>query len=750
MSFQNLPWLWATIALIALPVVIHLINQYRHRTVKWAAMMFLLDAKRMTSGMARLRQVLILVARTLAVAGLIFAVARPLASGWLGLAAGGAPETVIVLLDRSASMEQQNLTTGMSKRAAALEKLTEFLATTGLGSGTQLVLVESSENVAREIDSLEALRSLPETGATATTADIPAMMQTALEYTTTNQIGRTDVWLCSDLRGNDWDPGGGRWEALQTAFAEKEAVKFFLLSFDELASDNLAVSVDRVIRREVGDVAELVMDVRVSRAAATIAAPADGENVNAANDGGLAELSVPLAIVIDGARSVEEITLEEGQTEVVLQGHTIAIDRTIEKGWGRVELPGDSNPLDNVMTFVFAEPPVRVTTVVSDDDSAAGPLQAAAGAAIDPTIEYRAVVVAPDDASIAEVDWEASALLLWQGEVPTTDSTTGRQLEEFVAAGKSVIFFPPSGLAGGTGQNSEGEASVFGLNWGQWRDAADEGGAKINTWRRDSDLLADTQDGSALPMGELRIYRWREADYADDSIDPTVLARLAENASPVLERLPISSGDAESADAGGVYVCHVLPQASQSNLARDGVTLFAILHRALESGARSLAGANQRVCGRDALPADENWQAVKDSAIPGLSGASADSSTTERGLLPGVFFTETINSEGEKGRRLVALNRPLEEDSRSVVDGDDLATLFSGLDYERITLTVDDRRSLVSEVWRAFLIAMALALIIEAFLCLPKKKLLTPAEARAKAQAERDAALTQTEAGAAT
>ena len=209
MSFQNLPWLWATIALIALPVVIHLINQYRHRTVKWAAMMFLLDAKRMTSGMARLRQVLILLARTLAVACLIFAVARPLASGWLGLAAGGAPETVIVVLDRSASMEQQNLTTGMSKRAAALEKLTEFLETTGRGNGTQLVLIESTENVAREVDSLEALRALPETAATATTADIPGMLHTALEYTTTNQIGRTDVWVCSDLRSNDWDPGGG-------------------------------------------------------------------------------------------------------------------------------------------------------------------------------------------------------------------------------------------------------------------------------------------------------------------------------------------------------------------------------------------------------------------------------------------------------------------------------------------------------------------------------------------------------------
>ncbi len=53
--------------------------------------MFLLAANRMSRGYARIRQWLILLFRTLAVAGLIMAVSRPLASGWLGLAAGAGP-----------------------------------------------------------------------------------------------------------------------------------------------------------------------------------------------------------------------------------------------------------------------------------------------------------------------------------------------------------------------------------------------------------------------------------------------------------------------------------------------------------------------------------------------------------------------------------------------------------------------------------------------------------------------------------
>ena len=39
------PWLLMALPLVALPLIIHLINQRRFQTVQWAAMRFLLAAK---------------------------------------------------------------------------------------------------------------------------------------------------------------------------------------------------------------------------------------------------------------------------------------------------------------------------------------------------------------------------------------------------------------------------------------------------------------------------------------------------------------------------------------------------------------------------------------------------------------------------------------------------------------------------------------------------------------------------------
>src|SRR6516164_3986249 len=108
------PILLAALPLMALPIIIHLINQRRYQTIRWAAMMFLLAASRMSRGYARIRQWLIMAMRMAAIAALVFAVSRPLAGGWLGLTAGGRADTTIVLLDRSPSMRQGD-GGGMSK-----------------------------------------------------------------------------------------------------------------------------------------------------------------------------------------------------------------------------------------------------------------------------------------------------------------------------------------------------------------------------------------------------------------------------------------------------------------------------------------------------------------------------------------------------------------------------------------------------------------------------------------------------------
>ena len=80
--------------------------------------------------------------------------------------------------------------------------------------------------------------------------------------------------------------------------------------------------------------------------------------------------------------------------------------------------------------------------------------------------------------------------------------------------------------------------------------------------------------------------------------------------------------------------------------------------------------------------------------------------------------------------RWLALNRPPQEDTANVVEDDSLDDMMAGLDYVRIDDTVDSEDSLLSEIWRAFLVTMVIALIAEALLCVPER---TQAEIKAAA-----------------
>ena len=217
--------------LVLLPVIIHLINQQRHQTVPWAAMMFLMTAKRMSKGMARIRHILILLMRVLAIAALIFAISRPLSGGWLGSIGFAKPDVTMVLLDRSASMETQDLQAGESKRSTALKRLAHLLEQGDYG--THLLLIDSATGRMQQVDSPQALLSLPMTESSATSANIAGMLESSLTYLKANNTGRADIWICSDLRENDWVVDSGRWEAITEEFSQLEGVNHFLLAYSE-------------------------------------------------------------------------------------------------------------------------------------------------------------------------------------------------------------------------------------------------------------------------------------------------------------------------------------------------------------------------------------------------------------------------------------------------------------------------------------------------------------------------------------
>jgi hypothetical protein len=650
------PMLLAALPVVALPIVIHLINQRRHQTLRWAAMMFLLAANRMSRGYARLRQWLILLFRMLAIAGLIFAVSRPLATGWVGLAAGGRADTTMVLLDRSPSMQQERQGTVGSKLETGRQQLVRTL---NMLSSARWVLIESTTSTPRELESPGELLRLPAAEPTSASADLPAMLQAARYYIQSNKPGRTEIWLCSDMRQNDWNADDGRWRTLRDSFLESsQSARFHLLAYPEASPDNLSVRVTEARRRQTGENSELLVSLRLRREG--------GESLER-------RATIPVQFEIQGARS--EVTVEMFGPELELKDHRIPLDQNHQRGWGRVSVPADANPADNEFYFVFDKPPLRQTVIVMEDAQAARPLQLAATISTDPALRCSADILTLEQ--VPTVEWERISLLLWQAPLPGGE--LARRVQEIVDRGGAVVFFPP---------RAPTRDEFAGIQWQSWIESPD--GFGIATWRGDQDLLAHTQSGAALPVGQLQIRR-----YCGLSGEHTPLAVLKDGAS-LLGRA--------TTQQGGIYFCATTPAPSDSSLAANGVVLYVLVQRALAAGAATLGNTRQVAAGDSSIVSErtESWRRV--------SGAS-DAISTEFAFHSGVYGA---------GDRLFAVNCAAAEEHAPVLTDHRVAALFRGLDFARVDDQAGNLAALINEVWRPFLAAMIAALIIEAALCLPR------------------------------
>ena len=571
MSFLQ-PWLLACLPLVALPIIIHLINQRRFQTINWGAMMFLLAAHRMARGYSRLRQLLIMLFRMLAIAALVLAVSRPLASGWLGLTAGGKADTTIILLDRSPSMQQRDAGAASSKLETGRQQLVSALETLG---SSHWVLIESTSAEPRELESPGAILDLPGAGPASAAADLPKMLQAAHDYIRDHRAGRTEIWLCSDLRQNDWAAESGRWATLRDAFLEfPQEVRFQLLAYPQAAAANLSVRVTEVRRQPTSEGAELVISLRLSR---------QGNSEE--------KLSVPVQFEIEGARSV--VTAELNGSHTDLKDHRIPIDGKRERGWGRVSLPADENPADDEFYFAFDMPSPRRTMIVVDDPLVGRPLELAAGISSDPAQESAAEMVSLEQLPVLE--WDQFSLVLWQAPLPTGD--VAELLKTFVDRGGQAVFLPPE---------NPGTAELFGLSWQEW--VRSDEPAPIEAWRGDEDLLSRTLSGAALPVGQLEVRQ-----YCSLKGECTALATLRGGA-PLLVRVP--------SKLGGIYFWTTTSSPRDSSLAAGGVVLYAFVQRALAAGSAALGKTRQLDAGEPGGTSPTDWKRVTETE-QGLSSEAA-------------------------------------------------------------------------------------------------------------------------------
>ena len=525
MFFLQSAMLWGLFA-VSIPIIIHLLNRRRHRTIQWAAMQFLLKATRESRGKKRLRHILILTCRALGIAALIFPAAIPVVSKLFGLGSGK-PDLIVLVFDRSASMEVNPKNGTIPRRELSLQRLRDAFADL---EGTRLVLIDSASGKPQDVPSPEVLAELSATAATDTNADLPGLLSTAAEFLAETP-GRAEVWVASDLQSTNWSADDSRWESVRaslTNLPQKPRVRILALSGEN--ADNQTIQI--ISSRRSGT--DLLLDLRIAR-------------------GGDAKspLNLPVTINTNGSRTTESVTIPGQEIRFI---KTLPLPSPDESGHGWVSIPGDGNPRDNVAFYAYGPAlPVKSSVVAAGEAANYLSLSAAPDGFGGQSVE----IIQPTQA--ASLVTTGQAAIIWSAPLP--DGPIAAELERFLNEGGQVVFFPPA---------ADSNNSFLDVKWSTVGVAATDQFFILDSWNHDDGLLRDGIDGTPIPAERLRAVKRRIPEG-----EVTVLARW-DDSQPFLARQVVGKGTA--------WFMGSLPDYTWSNLG-DADVLLPAIQRAVLAGA---------------------------------------------------------------------------------------------------------------------------------------------------------------------
>lgn len=203
MSFLN-PLLLLGALGIALPILAHLLNRFEVRHTDWAAMRFLNRNVRVRSRQIRLRDLLLLVMRCVALLLLVAALARPAWTGnsWLP---GERRAGVVIALDTSFSMAQG--VGDASRFQRALEMVDEIAGRMHPGDPVSLVLLGGEHevvlrNMAYDESRFRAVVEGLEAGPGA--LDLDSVPKLLAGVVGDMEAPQKEVYLITDAQARDW------------------------------------------------------------------------------------------------------------------------------------------------------------------------------------------------------------------------------------------------------------------------------------------------------------------------------------------------------------------------------------------------------------------------------------------------------------------------------------------------------------------------------------------------------------------
>ena len=523
------------------PIVIHLLNLLRHRTQPWAATRFLFQARKSSSRISKLKRWITLLFRMLALAALAFMIARPMTGGdSLFSFSSGSPEVLVLVLDRSASMETRTEKDSQTKRAKALDAFQAFAEP---WTESRLVVIDTALEDPFFIDKAASVKDAALErffGPTDTSADLPGTLSKALDWLEKSGVGTAEILLASDMQISNWnlDRNSEVMEKINRILVQKKDLwKLNLLNLDDAPPYNLSMTLDRVNRM-----------------------PGRVEPVVNLNKSGQGNERLRLSVNTNGSPGNIDLELTSPS---MLWRPTFDLENEPEEGWISILGPDDFCQPDNACYLAYGVTTPPQVAVRAYNPRASLVLRSASQS------ELGKIADSLPLKALEEKQLLLRKVLIHQGKFEEGDEEI---LKNFALNGATIVLFPP--------ESTNSSPSGF-LSWGALEKGAKDEYFEISGWRKDSGLLANSSDGNRLPVDRLDIKVRRIPAQGEP------LAYYSDG-KPFLTSMTVGKGV--------VYAFSTLPVKSWSEL-DNGYVLVPALQRLIEETASSNSFAQSWACG---------------------------------------------------------------------------------------------------------------------------------------------------------
>ena len=256
--FTSSPAVWGGLiaGLVALPILIHLINLVRHKTIDWAAMEFLLKSHRKNRNWVWLKQMLLLLSRiAILLLGLFLLSQVGCENDRIAALLGGRATHHYVLVDDSFSMsDRDNQGSAMDRARSTVTQIIgrarsrnnhrmSLLRYSAYGpiddSGTLVPTFDIENEVVDSAFARQAESSTTGMKPSSFSVSAERALETVAELVNARNQENAIVYLLSDYREKDWQENGSVTESLESISDAGAAVE--LIRCVKTSHSNLAI-----------------------------------------------------------------------------------------------------------------------------------------------------------------------------------------------------------------------------------------------------------------------------------------------------------------------------------------------------------------------------------------------------------------------------------------------------------------------------------------------------------------------------